>query len=106
MAVFRWVVALLFLFAMALFGLKNMEIVTIGYYLGEIQMPMFLLMGILVLLGAFFSALIGIADQLKLHGTIRSQARRIRDLEEEIASLRHIQQPVGKAEEPGEGTPE
>ena len=106
MAIFRWVVALVFLFAMALFGVQNMETVTIKYYLGEVQMPMFLLMGILILLGAFISALIGIADQLKLHARIRSQARRISDLEEETASLRRLSPSPDEGKDPGGKTPE
>jgi uncharacterized integral membrane protein len=106
MAIFRWVVALVFLFAMALFGVQNMEPVTIRYYLGEVQMPMFLLMGILILLGAFFSALIGIADQLKLHARIRSQARRISDLEVETASLRRLSPAPIEGKDPGGKAPE
>ncbi len=88
MSIFRWVIAILFLFAMVIFGVENMGPVQVEYYFGTVKIPMFLLMAILIFIGAFVTALVGILEQLRLHSRIRKQAKTIKELEVELSTLR------------------
>jgi putative membrane protein len=88
MAVFRLVVTLVVMFVLVIFGVKNMESVSVNYLWGTVNLPMFLLMAVLVLVGAVISAFVGLTEQFRLNARLKNQARRIKDLERELASLR------------------
>lgn len=89
MSVIKWVLTLIVLFVMVVFGVKNMDPVTVTYYFNKtVTMPKFLLMAILVFAGAFLAAFVGLLEQLKLRSRIRGQARIIKKLEKELSSLR------------------
>jgi uncharacterized integral membrane protein len=92
MVVFRWVIALVFLFVMVIFGVKNMQPVEVDYYFGSVRLPLFLLMAVLVMVGAVFAAVIGLAEQMRFQARIRRLNRRIDDLEK--ASAVGVPEPV------------
>ncbi len=98
MNVIKWVLGLAFLFAVVIFGSKNMGNVTVNYYFGTYDMPLFLLMSVLIVIGAALAAMIGIVDQLKLKSRFRTQQKKIKELESELSSLRHLPLTEGSPE--------
>jgi putative membrane protein len=90
MNVIKWIVALSFFFVMVIFGVNNMVPVTVDYYFGQVELPMFILLSLAIIIGMAIAALIGISDQLRLKSKIKGQDKRIKDLERELSSLRHL----------------
>jgi putative membrane protein len=99
MNIIKWVVGLSFFFVLVIFGVNNMIMVTVDYHFGQVEMPMFILLALSVIIGMAMAALIGISDQLKLKSRLRGQAKRIKDLEGELSSLRHL--PLTEGDEVG-----
>jgi len=95
MGVVRWLLILAVLFVLIVFGVKNMELVTLRFSLSnffsyEAQMPVFVVVVISIFAGALLAGLIGLVDQLRLHGRIRKQKKSIDRLENEVKSLRNL----------------
>ena len=95
MAVIRWLLILFVLFVLILFGVENMEPVTLKFsvmgLLGyEATMPLFFVVVIAVFAGSALAGLIGLADHIRLHSRIRKQKKNIDRLENEVKSLRNL----------------
>jgi len=95
MAVIRWLLILFVLFVLILFGVENMEPVTLKFsvmgLLGyEATMPLFFVVVIAVFAGSALAGLIGLADHIRLHSRIRKQKKTIDRFENEVKSLRNL----------------
>ena len=95
MAVIRWLLILVVLFVLILFGVENMELVPLkfsvmGLVAYEATMPLFFVVVIAVFAGSALAGLIGLADHIRLHARIRKQKKAIERLENEVKSLRNL----------------
>jgi uncharacterized integral membrane protein len=81
-AVFRLVAAVIVIFFLVFFGVRNMGEVTVDYLFGVTKLPLFLLMGLLVFFGVLVAGIVGLADRFRLMARMKDQARRIRELEQ------------------------
>lgn len=101
----RWLLILAVLFVLIIFGVENMEAVTLRFSLMnlfsyEAQMPLFLVVVVSVFAGAGIAGLIGLGDHLRLHARLRRQRKNIERLEGEVTKLRNL-----PLEEEVEGNP-
>jgi uncharacterized integral membrane protein len=104
MGVIRWLLILVVLFVLIIFGVENMELVSLRFSMTnlfsyEAQMPLFVVVVISVFGGAAMAGLIGLADHLRLHSRLRKQKKSVEKLENEVKSLRNL--PLEEEEEEG-----
>lgn len=95
MGVVRWLMILVVLFVLIIFGVENMGMVTLRFSVTDLfgyeaQMPLFFVVVLSVFGGAAIAGLIGLADHVRLHSRIRKQKKSIDRLENEVKSLRNL----------------
>ena len=86
------IVRLILLLAIVLFGLafhlQNDRSVTLGYYLGVIELPLSLALVLVLILGAALGALASLPVIIKLRRQRRRLEKQIKNSEKEINNLR------------------
>ncbi len=90
MAVIRWLLILMVLFVLIIFGVENMGPVTLSYYYGNLHIPLFFLVLLAVMAGALLAGLLGLVDQVRLRARLRQKGKIVDKLEAEVKSLRNL----------------
>jgi putative membrane protein len=84
------IVILLVLVFGLFFGLLNAEPVTVNYYFGTRELPLSFVLVVMLVLGALFGVLAGLAHAFKLRREIHRLRKEHRLVEQELANLRAL----------------
>jgi len=88
------IIALIVLFLMLLAGLsfyvQNAQPAMLNYYLGSIELPVSILVGLSLLMGALLGILASCMALLRLRHELGSLQRQLRLAEKEVSNLRAI----------------
>jgi uncharacterized integral membrane protein len=95
MGVIRWLLILVVLFVLIVFGAENMEPITLKFSIFslvsyETAMPLFFVVVVSVFSGAALAGLIGLVDHVRLRSQLRKQRKTVTRLEDEVKSLRNL----------------
>jgi putative membrane protein len=95
MGVIRWLLILVTFFFLVVFGVENMETVTLKFSLPNVfsytaQLPLFFIVVASVFTGAILAGFIGLADHFRLRTRLRKQGKSVERLENEVKSLRNL----------------
>lgn len=95
MGVIRLLLVLAVMFVLLIFGVNNMEMVDLkfsitGMFAYHVQLPLFLVIFIATVAGAFLTGLFGLSDHLRIHSRFRKQKKTIDRLENEVKTLRNL----------------
>ena len=95
MGVVRWLLILVVLFVLIVFGAENMEPITLKFSIFNLfsyraEMPLFFVVVVAVFSGAALAGLIGLADHIRLRSQLRKQRKAVTRLEGEVKSLRNL----------------
>jgi putative membrane protein len=95
MGVIRWLLILIVLFVLIVFGAENMEPITLKFSIFNLfsykaEMPLFFVVVVAVFSGAALAGLIGLADHVRLRSQLRKQRKAVARLEDEVKSLRNL----------------
>lgn len=93
MVLLRWFIYVLLLIVLVMFTVVNARMVTLSFFPlpYEVDMPFYLVMLIVFLVGVMVSNMIAYGDKAVLRSGVRKKDKAIRKLEKEIESLRKEQ---------------
>ncbi len=90
MRIFTFILLLIILFFGISFAILNAKLVVMDYYFGMAQLPLSLLLGITLILGAIIGWLVGLVMLLKAKKTQRYLRKQLATVQKEIKNLHQI----------------
>lgn len=108
MSFVKFIAAVILLFLIASFGVKNMQPLTLAYFFGDhsVQLPTFFALLFAVLVGAVLSCAFFGLRHLRLLRQTKHLERQVRDLQEELArAAAAVPATPSAAKQPQEATP-